>query len=106
MVRTCLKRTKDFALYSSQAPKGGSTGLDPSWDGCSPYPEPLASAPQCGPSGAGDGATPSVSSGLQQCLRTTGAEGPPAEEEGAGSQATMTQAHSFPPQTWARLGTW
>ena len=71
-------------------------------NGCNPYPEPPASALRSGLSGPGDGATPSASVDLQLCLRTTGAEAPPAEEEeGAGSQAAVTQAHPFIPQTQA-----
>ena len=61
--------------------------LNPLQEGHGPYPAPPASAPQCGLSGAGDRVIPSASAGSQLHLRTTEAEGPPAEEEGAGSQA-------------------
>ena len=83
---------------------GAPEGQGPTQPPPRPYPEPPVSAPQYGPHGAGGRVTPSASSGLQPCLRTTGAEGPPAEEERAGSQATKTQSRSFTPRTRARPG--
>lgn len=83
-----LKGAEDFHFRSLLFPslERGSTvegqdPLHPLQDGA-PYPALPASAPGCGQSGADDGATPLASAGLQLCLRTTGAGGPPAEEEG------------------------
>lgn len=100
-------RVLTFALYPCQAAGGGSRAegwhpLPVLCSGHDSYPAPPVSALRCGLSAPGDGATPSASADLPPCLRTTGAEGPPVGEEGAGSQAVMTQAHSFTPQTRAK----
>lgn len=89
MKPSVLRRAEDFDFRAllSQAWKEGDCEVQdlllPLPDGKEgAYPEPPASAPGCGLSRAGDGAIPSTSAGLQLCLRTTGAGGPPAEEEG------------------------
>ena len=97
---TVLSGVEDSDVCGSTAE--GWDPLSPLRNGCDPHPEPPASAFQGGLSGPGDEASPSAFADLRPCPRTTGAEGPPAEEEGADNQAAMTQAHSFAPQTWAK----